>query len=178
MPCFGTASFNSIKLALAKIPQEERFTTCEALYSPNPWTVFPEIKDIKLITKLFCFVNWRFWRWVGTWRQLLKIPWTASKHRWSYPQSPFSLRPLQPLSGISGKLLLGLSLLILCSELFKFVCPHPSEWKIRMWKTPDCSGWDLLHHNIWVCFQLHLQGKLPSGSPHRSQELGTGSQKQ
>ena len=120
---------------------------------PNPGTVFPYIMDIKLITKLLCFINWQFWQWVETWREILKIPWTAAKHRWRYSQNPVCLL-LQPFSGISGKRLSGLSLLILCSEFLEFVCPNPSEWKIGVWKTPDFSRWDLLSHNIWVCFQL------------------------
>lgn len=46
-----------IKLPLAQNPLGKALHACQAQYSPNPWTVFPWINGIKLLTKLFQFCH-------------------------------------------------------------------------------------------------------------------------
>lgn len=75
-------------------------TAHETLNSPNPWTVFLWIKDIKPFAKLFWSHHLVVWQWDGTWRPLLKRLGPA-------PVAPSGLLPLQLFSGISSSNILG-----------------------------------------------------------------------
>lgn len=56
-PCRFISSNTPYNSLLPEIPEEERSTNCETLHYPNPWIVFPGIKDIILVSKLFSFCH-------------------------------------------------------------------------------------------------------------------------